>query len=527
MQHFFLDASMSDVIKPCDAAYVAKGAGTKIAATIGPACQSVEILSKMLSAGLACARVDLTWGSIDFHRTTLRNLAAAMKSTRRLCAIWLDTLGREVTVRMPSKGDVNGWYVLEKTPIQFTRGQEVVLTADVSALASASVLPVSNAQFLRLVSPGQVLHVGRFLASGADGGSLFLEVQSNSNGEVVCVAQNDANLTGLLTVAVSHRSAELQSHEKDLNNELPLLTAHDMEAIQALGKDFEIDYLSLSYCNSEDDIWAARDFLDSLGMAQTKLVAKVERKAAIHNFEQIILNADVVLLSRGNLGLDFEPEEMALLQKRCISRCNAIGRSIFLTRFVDTMVNTPRPTRAEATDVANAVLDGADGILLGAETLRGLYPLETMTTVATVCCAAESHFDHRKHYEDMMGEAFEEEVSLERAYPSSSDFEPHASQNLTTASVAHMRRTPSLKMESLSNGIADGDDSRLRDTLGSPGKPDIESSSPTSMEKSRRRSSFGVLPRVQGGSSDQLYKMRVTGIPYLSKIESIASSAVR
>ncbi|KAL4535000.1 hypothetical protein Ndes2437B_g05753 [Nannochloris sp. 'desiccata'] len=517
-QHFFMDAEMKEVVEPVTDDDVRCGAGTKVVVTIGPACQSVEVMSKLLLAGVTCARLDLTWGSLQFHLTSLKNLSAAMKATKRLCSVWVDTVGREIIVRLPAKEDSNGWMVLEKTPIQFEEGKEVIITTDPGAQASASLLPVNNPKFPSLVQPGNVLHVGRFLATGAEGGSLFLQVQSTSPKEIRCVAQNNATLVGVLTVLVSHREFELRLHDHDLNRDLPLMSAHDIECLRTFGADFEIDFLTLSYSNSAEDVWSARQTLDAMGLTQTKIMAKVERKAAIHNFDEIVAAADGILLSRGNLGLDFEPEEMALLQKHCVAKCNSVGKPIVLTRFVDTMVNTPRPTRAEATDVANAVLDGVDGVLLGAETLRGLYPVDTVQTVIKLCRSAEKYFDYRLHHEDMMGEAFDEELSLDRAHPSSAD--------LSMKEAPHpppLNRISTVPPPSASNGAADG-----VDAMGSPGAMHGEATSSPSkaLNSDRRASSFGVLPH-RVNSEEELEKVKITGAPLMSKVESIASSAVR
>lgn len=473
----------------------------------------------MLMAGVTSARLDLTWGSLQFHLTSLRNLAAAMRATKRLCSVWMDTVGREIIVRLPAKEDLNGWMVLEKTPLTFEAGQEVIITTDANAQASSSLLPVNNPTFPSLVQPGNVLHVGRFLATGAEGGSLFLQVESTTATEIRCIAQNPANLVGVLTVLVSHREFSLVTHDHDLNRELPLLSSHDVECLRTFGADFELDFLTLSYCNSAEDVYTARQTLDALGLTQTKIIAKIERKAAIHNFGDIVAAADGILISRGNLGLDFEPEEMALLQKACVLRCNNVGKPVIVTRFVDTMVNTPRPTRAEATDVANAVLDGVDGVLLGAETLRGMYPVETVRTVVKLCCSAEKYFDYRTHHEDMMGEAFEEEVSLYRAHPSSADL---------IQKQAPTRAQPQLRpISTPTSGFGSGYEN------GKPGSPGgtykVDGTSPTSgrpISSSRRASSFGVLPN-RVGSEEALTRVKESGAPLMSKVESIASSAVR
>ncbi|KAK2077380.1 hypothetical protein QBZ16_004225 [Prototheca wickerhamii] len=361
------------------------GFGWARAVTVEPhtGCRSVEVLTALLEAGMACARIDLTWGTMAYHEQTLSNLAEAMRVTNRLCAVWLNTMGREITVRRKTGTKEDGWEAHEE-PIR--------------VVAGSTALEI-----------GQVIVVGRYLSTGAEGGTLSLAVRAIEGMDVVTEALNDASLEGLLTVMVAHASDATDS-AFDLS--IPIMTEHDCACIREFGKRFEIDYIALSYCSSAADIRDCRAFLDAVGMVQTKVIAKVERKPAVRNFSAIALAADGILLSRGNLGLDFEPELMALLQKRLVGRCNMLGKPVLVTRFVDTMVSAPRPTRAEATDVANAVLDGVDGILLGAETLRGHFPVLTVETVVRLCRAAEMRFDYRAHHELIVNEDFDEEIGF-------------------------------------------------------------------------------------------------------------------
>ena len=451
-QHFFMDADMSEVIMEDTHDMTQLGSGCKVVVTIGPASHSVETLTQLLTHGMSCARLDLTWGTMQFHSDTLKNLAAAMRATRKLCAVWVDTSGREIVVRRPTHVSEDGWLCLDQKAINFVKGSEIVITTDENiADCSPSVLPIMTKALPGLVHIGQCLQVGRYMSTGAESGSLMLEVTGVTKDEIKCVALNDASLSGALMILVSHRETSLEHHSEDLNKELPLFTEGDKKMIMDMGRKYEIDYVSLSYCNSAQDVVEARDLLNAFGLEQTKIVAKIERKAAIHNFEDIIAIADGILFSRGNLGLDFEPEEMAHLQKKCILRCNAIARPIILTRFVDTMVNTPRPTRAEATDVANAVLDGCDGVMLGAETLRGLYPVETVETVAKLCRSAERYFDYRAHHEQLMGEAFDDESTLERTYTGSfSNLHVHSNSHLH--SFQSYARNETLKIRSRGSG---------------------------------------------------------------------------
>lgn len=373
--------------------------------TVGPACQSVEALCELLEAGATCARIDLTWAPIEYHRMSLQNLQEAMRRTRRLCAVMLDSLGRELMVKRKYGVDENGWPGIFDQ-LRISSGQTITLTTDPNAECSSTLFPVTYPKFPAMCQPGDSIFIGRYLVTGADESSLFLEVDDVTATEVICTAKNNAVLDGLLTIFHQERSAEGLSN---LQNDLPCLTDFDRQAIQVLASEFEVDFVSLSYCRSVEDVTEAREFLQSIGADHTKVIAKCETRQSLMNFRSLASASDGIIISRGNLGLDVQSEKMAMVQKAMCSTCSILGVPSLITRVCDTMIQTPRPTRAEATDIANAVLDGVDGILLGAETYRGKYGLDTIRTVVAICREAELVFDHDNHFEHL---AVESEYAL-------------------------------------------------------------------------------------------------------------------
>lgn len=392
--HVFSNDDLNQVLHATEGEVFCK---TKMIITVGPSCQSVDALCALLNAGATCARIDLTWAPIEYHRLSLQNLQEAMRRTKRLCAVMLDSLGREIMVRRAYGVDESGWPgIFDRLVI--AAGARVTMTADPDAVCTAAVFPVTYPKFTEMCRVGDSIFVGRYLVTGADESSLFLEVVAIEGGDVVCEAKNGAVLDGLLTIFHQERSATALSN---LQNDLPALTDFDRQAVQVLAAEFEVDFLSLSYCRSVEDVDEAREFLDSIGCEATKLVAKVETRQALLNFRSIAYAADGVVVSRGNLGLDVQPEKMAMVQKAMCTTCAILGKPAIITRVCDSMIGIPRPTRAEATDIANAVLDGVDCILLGAETYRGKYGLETVATVAAICKEAEAVFDHSNHFEHL------------------------------------------------------------------------------------------------------------------------------
>lgn len=374
-------------------------------ATIGPACQSVEALCELLNAGMTCARIDLTWAPIEYHRMSLHNLHEAMRRTQRLCAVMLDSLGRELMIRRKYGVDENGWPGLFEQ-LKVDCDQRVTITTDPAAECTNSLFPITYAKFPAMCQPGDSMFVGRYLVTGSETSSLFLEVEEVTATEVICVAKNNAVLDGLLTIFHQERSSEGLSN---LQNDLPCLTDFDREAIKTLSKEFEVDFISLSFCRSVEDVTEARDFLHSIKQDQIKVICKCETRQSLMNFRSLVHASDGVIVSRGNLGLDVQAEKMAMVQKAMCSTCSILGKPIIITRVCDSMVNTPRPTRAEATDIANAVLDGVDGILLGAETYRGKYGIDTIKVTVAICREAEAVYDHENHFEHL---AIESEYTL-------------------------------------------------------------------------------------------------------------------
>ncbi|KAK7391480.1 hypothetical protein VNO78_19896 [Psophocarpus tetragonolobus] len=366
---------MASILEPSKPTFFP--AMTKIVGTLGPKSRSVHIISRCLDAGMSVARLDFSWGDPEYHQETLENLKLAIKSTKKLCAVMLDTLGPQLQIE--NKTDL---------PITLEAGTLVVLTPDQNKEASSNLLPVNFSGLSNAVKKGDTIFIGRYLFTGSETTSVWLEVSEVDGDEVACLVKNTATLSGpLFTVHVSQ-----------IRIELPTLTAKDKEVISTWGVRNNIDFLSL-YTRQVEDVRYAREFLSKLGdLKQTHIYAKIENIEGMKHFDEILSEADGIILARGNLGIELPPEKVFLFQKAAIYKCNMIGKPVVVTRVVDSMTDNLRPTRAEATDVANAVLDGSDAILLGAETLRGQYPVETISIVGKICAEAEKVHNQDLYY---------------------------------------------------------------------------------------------------------------------------------
>lgn len=376
----------------------------------------------------------------------------------------VDTLGRELLVKRESTLNADGWPVIGE-PVEVATGSSVTVTTKCEGGAAAmtsSVLPTAAPELAAMCQPGDQLFVGRYLVNGAETSSLYLEVSAvdASTGAIECVALNDATLSGQLTIIHSDASSGVGGNESTKNEgkafggmsqtqakQLPLFAPTDLAALKEIAESRAVDFVALTYTCSAEDVATAREAVDALGLSGTKLIAKVENRLGLDNFAGIAEAADAVALSRGNLGMDVPAPKMAAVQKAAIAACNLLGKPCVLTRLVDTMVSAPRCTRAEATDVANAVLDGVDALMLGAETLRGAYPAETVRTVLSIARQAELAFDHASHFDGLMeavsSDAVVDEVEAAAAQASAAGMKkvssfgsiPRQAQGVTDGSI--------------------------------------------------------------------------------------------
>ncbi|KAF5938115.1 hypothetical protein HYC85_025621 [Camellia sinensis] len=336
---------------------------TKIVGTLGPNSRSVEVIEACLEAGMS---------DDNYHQETLENLRIAVKNVKRLCAVMLDTMGPALQV-------------CNKTgnPIEMKADNRVTITPDTTIEPSAEVLPVNYTGLAKTVKKGDTIFVGQYLFTGIETTSVWLEVLEIRGPDIICLVKNSASLVGFV----------FTMHVSQVHIDLPTLTDVDRQAISNWGSRNKVDFISLSYTRHVEDVQELRAFMKAHNLHETQIFAKIETVEGLRHFDEILQEADGVILSRGNLGIDLAPEK-----KSAIYRCNMVGKPAIITRVVDSMTANLRPTRAEATDVANAVLDGTDGILLGPETLRGLYPIEAIRTVGRICAEAEGVYNLPLHF---------------------------------------------------------------------------------------------------------------------------------
>jgi pyruvate kinase len=381
--------------------------GTKVVATIGPSIRGPTTLDALLEAGVSCLRLDISCARpLLWFTESYDMVQEAIKRSGRLVALMIDTKGQqEVIVRRspstPKSTPLSCESPNDLSPLRIQADQVITLTGDPGlewSPESPETLPLSDAAFVAGLCLNDTVHVSRYLGTGMEDSSLYLEVQSVSDDRTSaeCRAVTSATLEGLITVAKVSKPGQIARPVSP-----SCLCADDREMIAAFaGKD--IDFLALSYTETAEQVLEARGVLDAAGLQDCAILAKVETPLGVRNFEAIMDVADGLIISRGNLGLSVAIEKVCRLQKEMIVRGNLTGKPVLLTRIFDSMTDAPRPTRAEATDVANAVLDGVDGFLLGAETVRGKWPVDVVAQVRRICGVAEKVFHFRRFYDARM-----------------------------------------------------------------------------------------------------------------------------
>jgi pyruvate kinase len=332
---------------------------TKIVATIGPASESSKMLERLISAGLNVARLNFSHGDFTGHAERITRIRAAEKATGRRVAIMADLPGPKMRVGK-----------IEPEPIQLRPGEIFTLTSE-DIVGNARRVSMSFARLPQVVKPGD---------------RLFL-----NDGLVQLVVERVAGTDVHCKVAVG---GELRSR-KGLN--LPgidlgigAFTDHDRACLEFALKA-GVDAVSQSFVATAADIKAVRAAAKAIGK-EPFVIAKIERADALQHFDDILKAADGIMVARGDLGVEVPIEEMAILQKQLIAKASLVGKPVITaTQMLESMVSSRLPTRAEATDVANAILDGTDCIMLSGESAMGKYPEEAVAMLAKIAAYTEAH----------------------------------------------------------------------------------------------------------------------------------------
>jgi pyruvate kinase len=355
---------------------------TKIVATLGPASTDPGILNKLVAAGIDVVRINFSHGTPEDHRRRVADLRLAMSAQGRTVGVMADLQGPKIRV-----GRFAASRVLLKP------GQVFILDAECT-LGDATRVGLDYPELVQDVVPGDVLLL--------DDGRIVMDVEHVDGSAIHCRVRHGGEL----------------SNNKGINKQggglsAPALTAKDAEDIK-VAADLDVDYVAVSFPKSGDDLRQARELLHAAG-SRAMVIAKIERVEAIRNLEEIIDASDGVMVARGDLAVEVGDAAVPALQKRIIRTARERNRfAITATQMMESMIHSPVPTRAEVSDVANAVLDGTDAVMLSAETAAGDYPVETVEAMARICLEAEKSADVslEKHFLDRVFTRIDQSVAM-------------------------------------------------------------------------------------------------------------------
>jgi pyruvate kinase len=353
----------------------------KIVATLGPASQSPEMLGKLVEAGIDVARLNFSHGDHESHGKTIRHIREASKLLSKPVAIMQDLQGLKIRTGSLEDG----------TPVELKTGQNFVLTTQ-SVAGNSERVSTSYEALPQDLQPGD-----RLLLSD---GLIELRVLTTSRSDVEC------------EVIAGGQLAENQGiNLPNVKISASALTEKDLQDLE-FGAEQRVDYLALSFIRRPQDILKLKERLAQKNR-DTPVIAKLEKPMAIENLDAILDVCEGVMVARGDLGVEMAPEKVPAIQKHIIAEANKKGKLVITaTQMLESMIHNPRPTRAEASDVANAVLDGTDAVMLSAETARGQYPVESVSMMARIINEAEQMgtASHTERFQESKPLSFPEAV---------------------------------------------------------------------------------------------------------------------
>ena len=336
---------------------------TKIVATIGPASRSPEVIKQLMLAGMNVARLNFSHGTYEDHAEQIRQLRAVSDELEMPLTLLQDLQGPKIRVGQLPNGE------LELQP-----GKKITFVPVSEESPQTDAIAIDYPHLAEEATPGtQIL---------LDDGLLEVRVETIQENSVQCSVVNGGMLK-------SRKGVNLPS----LNLRLPSLTEKDKEDL-AFGIEQEVDIVSLSFVRSPEDVKNLKAFLAAQEV-NIPVLAKLEKPQAIQNLEAIIDECDAIMVARGDLGVEMRPEKVPLIQKRIIRLCNRRGIPVITaTQMLDSMTHSPRPTRAEASDVANAIMDGTDAVMLSGESAVGNYPVAAVKMLARIATDVEPEIDY-------------------------------------------------------------------------------------------------------------------------------------
>ena len=336
---------------------------TKIICTIGPSCENEETLIQMCEAGMNVARLNFSHGSHEEHKMKIGLVKSVREKLQLPIAILLDTKGPEFRIGTFENGSIE---LKDDDIFTFT-------TDDV--VGNESIVSVSYKQLQNEMNPGDKILVNN--------GLVIFEVNEIKGNNIICKVTTGGKLSNKKSMSFPDKVLkQIYLSENDKNDLL-------------FGIENDVDFVAASFVSTKQDVKDVRDFLDANGGSDINIIAKIENRAGVDNIDEICEIADGIMVARGDLGVEIPFVEVPSVQKYLIKKCRLLGkRVITATEMLESMIHNPRPTRAEISDVANAVYDGSSAVMLSGETAAGKYPVEAVRNMAEICEYTEKNIDY-------------------------------------------------------------------------------------------------------------------------------------
>ena len=338
---------------------------TKIVCTLGPASEKEEVLRELMKSGLNVCRMNFSHGSHEEHKGRMDLVKKLREELGQPTAILLDTKGPEIRT---GQFDVPEVFLEE--------GQTFTVTMK-DVMGNKDMCTVSYKGLANDVKAGDTILI--------DDGLVGLTVKEINGDDIVCEVQNSG-------IVKNHKGVNVPGVKVNL----PAITEKDRSDIE-FGIEQGIDFIAASFVRKVSDVLAIREILEENNADHIKIISKIENQEGVDNLDEIIAVSDGIMVARGDLGVEIPTEEIPVVQKQMIKKCNEAGKPVITaTQMLDSMMRNPRPTRAEVTDVANAIYDGTDAIMLSGETAAGKYPVEAVRTMATIAKRAEETMKNKR-----------------------------------------------------------------------------------------------------------------------------------
>lgn len=341
---------------------------TKIICTLGPAVDNEDMIRALIRTGMNAARFNFSHGSHEEHLNRLNLLKSVRDSMGRPVASILDTKGPEIRIRS-----------FETKSISLEAGDLFTLTTR-EVQGNGSLVSVTYPELHKEVSAGQEILI--------DDGLVALKVEEIDGQDIRCTVENGGTL-----------SANKSINIPGVHIHLPALTEKDVSDIR-FGVENDFDFIAASFVRRAADVQAVREVLDRFGGQEIRIIAKIENQEGVDNIDEILEAADGIMVARGDLGVEIPAAKVPILQKQIIRKGLQAGKPVITaTQMLDSMMRNPRPTRAEVSDVANAVFDGTSCVMLSGETAGGKYPLEALTAMVSIVEEAEQSIHYWRQFE--------------------------------------------------------------------------------------------------------------------------------